>query len=247
MLALITRIKIKGTGTPRRAKVFTNNGGDYNVKAANEPKGNDQDTADTTSWSGVASSHHAGVSDPMPADQRKESGIDVILEAIMARERTDSNMTGAPTSTASNGHVITVDAGGSSNSNSSNSTIPSTIDVTMKDADAQNNSGLSWRQHPSESFSDWTIEAICDDSTESAVYHVHRRVLAVGPKKSNYFANIFKYNSSANRNQLSLNKRQAAVFPMVLDFIYADVEFDLDTEKAYTVSTWCMCSLGFVV
>lgn len=60
-------------------------------------------------------------------------------------------------------------------------------------------------------------------------------MLAVGPKKSDYFANIFKLNGFAGQNQLRLSKRQAAVFPMVLDFIYTDIDLDLDAEKAYAL------------
>ena len=33
-----------------------------------------------------------------------------------------------------------------------------------------------------------------------------------------------------------LSKKEASVFPLALDYIYADTEFDLDTEKAYAVS-----------
>jgi len=158
----------------------------------------------------------------------------VILKAIKAKEGNDA-IGAAPAPVVSDVPDSTSD---------SNSTIPSTIDVQMKEStsDSKNGYGLSWRQNPSESFSDWTIEVIEEDNTlaqpsaaKCAVYHVHRRVLAVGPKKSDYFANIFKSNGSANRSQLRLSKKEAAVFPMALDYIYADTDFDLDTEKAYAL------------
>ena len=171
--------------------------------------------------------------------QRRDSGITGMLEPVNDKgERYDSNGMSGSTGNAARNFL------GDNSSNSSTGTVPSTIDVSMKDADGKNNtSGLSWRQPPSESFSDWTIEVFYEDITKPSGighehYYVHRRVLAVGPKRSNYFANIFKCNAAGNWNRLELNKREAAAFPMILDFVYADVEFDMDTEKAYTVSYW---------
>ena len=204
---------------------------------------------DTGIWNNIGNAVGAPTSTVVSSpgnSHRKDSGIAAILEAIKARERKDGNAATAPAPVPvpvhSSNTVQVHDVADSSSSNSSNSTIPSTIDVTMKDADAKNAYGLSWRQHPSESFSDWTIEVVFDDvskpTSERALYHVHRRVLAVGPKKSDYFATIFKFNGSANRNTLRLSKRQAAVFPIVLDYIYADIDFELDTEMAYVVSLY---------
>lgn len=93
--------------------------------------------------------------------------------------------------------------------------------------------GLSWRQRPSESFSDWTIEVVHPDGPPTQ-YHVHRRLLAVGPRRSEYFEQFCK-TSANNTTQLHLDKAQAGVFPQVLDHMYADVDLIMDAEKAYAL------------
>ncbi len=178
-------------------------------------------------------------------NQDNMSGLAVILNAIKAKESKEAIATAVPPSPAAPVRSTDVVSDVPDNSSDSNSTIPSTIDVQMKDSSSDSKSGseLSSRQHPSESFSDWTIEVVEEDKSAPAnipaarsIYHVHRRVLAVGPKKSDYFAKFFKSNSAANRSILRLSKKEAAVFPLALDYIYADTELDLDTEKAYAVS-----------
>ena len=217
LLGMIIRVKIKGNGRPRSnrgANIIDSDSGDNSHSTTKKPNSN------------VVSGPEA------------ISGIAVILEAIKTKERKETGTnaeTSVPAVPSSNSNVMHDVA--DTNSSSSNSTIPSTIDV------AKNSYGLSWRQPPSESYSDWTIEVLDEDITDrqnnegSALNHVHRRVLAVGPKKSDFFAKIFKVNSSINRNQLRFNKRQAAVFPIALDYIYTDIDLDLDTEKAYAVSS----------
>ncbi len=223
LLININRMKIKGNGRPRGSSIIST------------AVITDSDSSDNN-MNGVIKP-----ATPPPSNPGNISGIDVILKAIKAKEGSDATEA-APKPVVSDDPDSTSD---------SNSTIPSTIDVQMKESisDSKNCYGLSWRQNPSESFSDWTIEVIEEEETidqpsaaKCSVFHVHRRVLAVGPKKSDYFANIFKSNGSANRSQLRLSTKEAAVFPMALDYIYADTDFDLDTEKAYAVS--CTCSNG---
>lgn len=229
LLAMINRIKIKGNGRPRSDR---GNGTPVVIDTDCSEKSYEKQTKPAAPSTVVSNPENI-------------SGIAVILEAIKAKEGKESAATEAPPASTVPTTSNVVHDVADSNSDDSNSTIPSTIDVQMKESsDIKSGCGLSWRQHPSESFSDWTIEVLEEDITkaqqtsEVSVYHVHRRVLAVGPKKSDYFANIFKSNGSANRSQLRLNKKQAAVFPMALDYIYADTDFDLDTEKAYAVSFW---------
>jgi hypothetical protein len=95
--------------------------------------------------------------------------------------------------------------------------------------------GLSWRQNPSESFSDWRIEVLQRDTQKKETYHVHRRVLAVGPKRSEYFARLFKKANSSNKSAIELGSVEAKVFPSVLDHMYTDSKMHLDTEKAYAL------------
>ena len=259
LLSSIVRIKIKGNGKPRSEKVRTsttinhvydsygnnpNSGGENNNIAPTMVSQSSKaiQAQSALSWKNIGMSKEnpavpqTSVVPTSPGtSSEKGSGIDFILEAIKARERKDGELSTGVQSREDCVHDI------ADSSSSSSNPIPSTIDVKMKDtADAKNAYGLSWRQHRSESYSDWTIEVVSGGIslpiTGCNLYHVHRRVLAVGPKKSDYFANIFKFNGFAGQNQLRLSRRQAAVFPMALDFIYADIDLDLDAEKAYAVS-----------
>ena len=234
LLALINRIKIKGNGRPR------------SDRSKSSAVSLDTDSADDSNTPSEKLVTTNSVIDNATEFSKSEkiSGIAVILEAIKTKEGKETIASEAPVaataipSTCSSMNLVN----DSTETSSDNSTIPSTIDVQMKDAcETKNANGLSWRQNPSESFSDWTIEAIEEEIGEpnhgkSTLYHVHRRVLAVGPKKSEYFAKIFKSNGSANRTKLKLTKRQATVFPLALDYVYGDIDLDLDADKAYSVS-----------
>jgi hypothetical protein len=98
---------------------------------------------------------------------------------------------------------------------------------------------LSWRQSPAVSFSDWTIQVVRKRSGSKDIYHVHRRVLAVGPRRSEYFASLFQSSAqkrSSNNSRLDLAEAEADIFDMVLDYMYSDsYEPKLTTETAFAV------------
>ena len=257
LLVNINRIKIKGNGRPRSdrsssANVIETDLSHHSIRSMNLDASHHSSRSIKLQKLDGSNHSNRGIDltsakSPASAMSIPEniSGIAVILKAIKAKESKEAIATAVPPSPVAPARAAEVVSDVPDNTSDSNSTVPSTIDVQMKDSssDTKNGSGLSWRQHPSESFSDWTIEVIEEDKsapTSLAIarsfYHVHRRVLAVGPKKSEYFANIFKSNGAANRSQLRLSKKEAAVFPLALDYIYADIDFDLDTEKAYAVS-----------
>ena len=99
-----------------------------------------------------------------------------------------------------------------------------------------------WRLTPEESYSDWTIEihyesvdhdtVAADGGVQNAgneirspcdVYHVHRAILANGPRFSQYFKQLFMSNTVENTNETSvihLEPTAASVFPAMLDFVY---------------------------
>ena len=106
---------------------------------------------------------------------------------------------------------------------------------------------LDWRMDPSESLSDWEIiiEIINDDdgnaddndqdtsttssSSSSKTYHVHRNVLAVGARRSDYFARLFQQTTSgsgnfleskSNKSIIRLHQIAASAFPILLDYMY---------------------------
>ncbi|KAL9187133.1 hypothetical protein ACHAXT_010853 [Thalassiosira profunda] len=83
---------------------------------------------------------------------------------------------------------------------------------------------LYWKIEGEETFSDWTIRVVDDGRNATKDYHVHRNVLAFGPKRSGYFEALFQsghFRESANNtSEVSLPKDIAAHFPDFLDFQY---------------------------
>jgi hypothetical protein len=101
---------------------------------------------------------------------------------------------------------------------------------------------LNWRMPPEESFSDWTIEIITTKPAEALleqkdVYHVHKNVLAVGPKKCVYFERLFQNKQfsecEARTSKIELNTSAAAAFPCMLDYMYSpEHKLEIDTKNA---------------
>ena len=100
----------------------------------------------------------------------------------------------------------------------------------------QNENVLNWRMQPDESFSDWTIEIFSEESTTSTTletstenetmkFHVHKVVLAVGPKKSLYFQRIFQNDNfqetDTQASRIQLHALAARAFPEMLDYLYS--------------------------
>lgn len=52
---------------------------------------------------------------------------------------------------------------------------------------------LSWRLNPEKSLSDWILQIVTKGNNMPVdTYHVHKSVLAVGPRRSNFFAQAFR-------------------------------------------------------
>ena len=86
----------------------------------------------------------------------------------------------------------------------------------------------SWRLDPETSLSDWTIEIVAmenDDGNESThVYHVHKQNLAVGPRSSQYFAQLFRNGgrfaeSQTSTSRIPLHPLAAEHFEALLDYL----------------------------
>ena len=82
----------------------------------------------------------------------------------------------------------------------------------------------SWRLDPDESLSDWTIE-IQVHGVNRDTYHVHKHCLAVGPRKSEYFAKLFaqggRFSEAKDRtSRIELETQAADAFPELLDYMY---------------------------
>lgn len=70
---------------------------------------------------------------------------------------------------------------------------------------------LSWRLDPEESLSDWTILVKTKRSNDDKVdtYHVHKSVLGVGPRRSNYFATaIRRVEEQGDKNRFMQQQQQ---------------------------------------
>lgn len=83
---------------------------------------------------------------------------------------------------------------------------------------------LSWRSDPDKSHSDWTV-IVCLESSNlpGTSYPVHKCKLAFGPRRSNYFAAIFKTSlaeGAKRESELKLQESAADAFPTVLDWLY---------------------------
>jgi hypothetical protein len=97
--------------------------------------------------------------------------------------------------------------------------------------------GLFWRQNPAKSLSDWTIEVIPNGLKTAQKYHVHREILAVGPKRSEYFARLFvsQKPKPSNKSVLELGLNEARVFYLLLDHMYSST----DTRPTLDMGTAC--------
>jgi hypothetical protein len=98
---------------------------------------------------------------------------------------------------------------------------------------------LDWRLDPAESLSDWTIQIVVSGATAAAAaaaattdYYVHKNVLAVGARKSEYFGRLFLgcFAEAANcTSRIELHPLAATAFPAFLDYVYSD-ELKISTE-----------------
>lgn len=96
---------------------------------------------------------------------------------------------------------------------------------------------LTWRLDPVVSLSDWTIRVFNRETRQPESYFVHKNVLAVGPRKSEFFVRYFLSHDNLNSNQTSsdiwLESVASEVMPQFLDYIYSTSgELEIDTESA---------------
>lgn len=126
---------------------------------------------------------------------------------------------------------------------------------TMYDSDVEppDNERLNWRLDPSDGYSDWTIEITSqqqttdDDSNKERktvdTYHVHKNILSVGSRKSEYFSRLFQNGSFAEaQNQTSrieLEAIAAKAFPKLLDHVYSQ-------ESALCIDTFSATALHYL-
>jgi hypothetical protein len=93
----------------------------------------------------------------------------------------------------------------------------------------------NWRDDPSNSSSDWKIKITTSTNDRTATYHVHKAILAHGPRRSAFFAEIFQNDFMANEMNTSssfrLDSHAASAFPALLDYIYG-ADLEISTNNA---------------
>jgi hypothetical protein len=70
-------------------------------------------------------------------------------------------------------------------------------------------------------------------------YHVHKAILSAGPRRSEYFATLFKQSHlaefSTNSSRINMEDSAADVFPAILDYIYSDKNVKFSTNNATAI------------
>jgi len=95
---------------------------------------------------------------------------------------------------------------------------------------------LHWKMDPEESLSDWTIEILVGGKTHGT-YHVHKSILAIGDRKSEYFVRLFRSGNhrfaeaADSTSSIELHPLAAITFPLFLNYLYSG-ELDISTETS---------------
>ena len=90
---------------------------------------------------------------------------------------------------------------------------------------------LLWRMDPKNSWSDWKIVVTEEDGSHPITYHVHKALLASGPRRSRYFRRRIRTDEVAadpasttphNKRscEIKLSHLSANAFPLFLDLVY---------------------------
>ena len=96
-------------------------------------------------------------------------------------------------------------------------------------APLEKDASLSWRDDPEETLSDWRIMvAMVKKPGEIKVFHVHKAMIAGGPRKSDYFVRQCRSGGGASRlaeavrseSKLNLEAEAAEAIPDFLDYVY---------------------------
>ncbi|OEU19312.1 hypothetical protein FRACYDRAFT_235360 [Fragilariopsis cylindrus CCMP1102] len=89
----------------------------------------------------------------------------------------------------------------------------------------------SWRLHPSDSLSDFILLILSTATGETTSYNVHKHMMAVGPRRSDYMDEVFR-SEDASTFQMTLDEKTAILVPTMLDFVYSNHDINITTEMA---------------
>ncbi len=90
----------------------------------------------------------------------------------------------------------------------------------------------SWRLGPDKSLSDFMLTVLSSETGTATNYHVHKHMMAVGPRSSQYMNKVFA-SESASHFQVTLDEKTSVLIPDILDFIYHnDHDVNMTTNNA---------------
>ena len=122
--------------------------------------------------------------------------------------------------------------------------------TTPPQEENNSNEWLNWQSEALQAYTDWKIVVSTQDGrrqkkNETAIYNVHRLVLAASPRKSGYFCSVFQTDMVENKDNSSHivldDALSAELFPRVLDFIYSN---QLDVQDMTDEAKLCLFSLA---
>jgi hypothetical protein len=121
-------------------------------------------------------------------------------------------------------------------------------EVSMLEAakDEEEEDELTWRLDPEVSLSDWTVILTNKVTKEVKPYYLHKNILAVGPRKCDYFVGVFRKTNrtqeiSSNKTEMSLDGPPFDCFPQFLDFVYSTGAIEVTTETATSMRHLAKC------
>jgi len=99
------------------------------------------------------------------------------------------------------------------------------------------NETLSWRMDPEKSYSDMDIRVKYFNHEGSQVYHVHKHIVAVGPKRSEFLAQHLNSSETTAGEKIcivvELDYKGSSLVPQVLDSMYSrDTELEISGENS---------------
>jgi len=79
----------------------------------------------------------------------------------------------------------------------------------------------------------------CTYKSDVKCYHVHKAILSVGPRRSDYFAALFKQSHlsefATSTSRIQLEPSAADSFPALLDYIYTEKKIKFNTKNATAI------------
>uniref|UniRef100_A0A7S4AQB6 BTB domain-containing protein n=1 Tax=Pseudo-nitzschia australis TaxID=44445 RepID=A0A7S4AQB6_9STRA len=106
------------------------------------------------------------------------------------------------------------------------------------------NRKLCWRSDPAESLSDWKLNVFNRSTKTFEIYHVHRVVLAVGPRGCEYFRDVFRQaeigttatataapSAISRTTRVPLIAESCKLVGCFLDYVYGNDRFETITSE----------------